>query len=135
MARFKVVARFSNGRVLKGFTGDFVPTKPSFRLTPADAEGTAKPIEVQVEELKALFFVKELRSKPHIYPHRQQFDPRKPAAGRKIRVVFLDGEIMTGTTQSYDPRRAGFFVFPADEASNNERCFVVAGAIKELTFL
>jgi Family of unknown function (DUF6982) len=135
LARFKVVARFSNGRVLKGLTGDFVPTKPSFRLIPSDAEGAEKPIEIQVAELKALFFVKELRSKPHIYPHRQQFDPKKPAAGRKIRVVFLDGEIMTGTTQSYDPRRAGFFVFPADDASNNERCFIVAGAIKELTFL
>jgi hypothetical protein len=135
LAQFKVVARFADGRVLKGLTGDFVPTKPSFRLTPAEAEGTAKPIEINVSELRTIFFVKQLRSKPHIYPHRQQFDPKKPVAGRKIRVVFLDGEIMTGTTQSYDPRRAGFFVFPADEASNNERCFIVAGAIKELTFL
>ena len=87
MARFKVVARYTDGRVLKGFTGDFAPAKPSFRLVPAETDGAAKPIEIQVAELKAIFFVKELRSKPHIYPHRQKFDPKRPAAGRKIRVT------------------------------------------------
>ena len=65
----------------------------------------------------------------------QEFDPSKPLAGRKMRVVFKDGEIMVGTTQGYTPGRAGFFLTPADPQSNNERCFVVASATQEVAFL
>jgi len=143
----KIVVRFADGRILNGQTGDFLPTKPSFHLAPAGpigpekpagqpkSTGPEKPSEVRVADLKAIFFVKEFRTRPHLNPHQTVFDPRKPAAGRKIRVVFKDGEVLLGTTQGYDPARQGFFVIPADAASNNERCFVVTASTKEVAFV
>jgi hypothetical protein len=44
--------------------------------------------------------------------------------GRKIGVVFKDGEVLVGTTQGYDRSRPGFFVVPADAESNDERVYV-----------
>jgi hypothetical protein len=31
--------------------------------------------------------------------------------------------------------RAGFFLLPADQRSNNERCYVVAAATREISLL
>jgi hypothetical protein len=50
-------------------------------------------------------------------------------------VVFGDGETLAGTTQGYDANRPGFFVMPLDPGSNNERCFVVTRATKEVVFV
>jgi Family of unknown function (DUF6982) len=58
-----------------------------------------------------------------------------PVVGRRIRVVFSDGEEITGTTQAYQPGRVGFFIVPADVHSNTERCFVVAAATREVVLL
>ena len=46
----------------------------------------------------------------------------------KVRVDFLDGEVMYGMTHGYAPNRKGFFVFPADTHTNNQRVFVVREA-------
>jgi hypothetical protein len=56
-------------------------------------------------------------------------------AGRKLRIVFKDGEVLVGTTQGYQPGRQGFFVVPADAKSNNERCYVVSAATQEVGFV
>lgn len=135
MAQNKVVVHYQDGRILKGFTGDFLPTKPTLHLTPADAPPQSKPVEVRVADIKAIFFVKNLMGRPQPYKRRQEFDPGKPAVGRKIRVVFKDGEILVGTTQGYDSSRPGFFVIPADTESNNERVFVVTGATHKVSFI
>jgi hypothetical protein len=135
MPQNKIVVHYIDGRVLKGHTDDFLTTKPIFHLTPVEPASEAKPVEIRIADLKALFFVKEFRNKPHLIAHRQGFDPTRPVTGRKIRVVFKDGEILVGTTQGYDPRRPGFFVVPGDPASNNERCFVVTGSTKEVSFI
>jgi hypothetical protein len=50
-------------------------------------------------------------------------------------VIFKDGEVLVGTTTGYDASRPGFFLFPADEKSNNERIFVVTAAVKTVRFL
>jgi len=134
MIQNKIVVRFQDGRILKGQTGDFLPTKPVFHLTLADAARDAKPLEVQVAEVKAIFFVKDFagnRERKKV----QEFPAGKPVVGRKIRVVFQDGETLVGTTQGYDATRPGFFVIPADPASNNDRCFVVTRATKQVSFI
>jgi hypothetical protein len=63
------------------------------------------------------------------------FPIEKPVVGRKIRVDFQDGETLIGTTQGYDPNRPGFFIIPADTGSNNEQCFVVTSATKQISFV
>ena len=130
MIQNKVVARYQDGRVLKGYTGDFLPNKEVFHLTLKD-DRESRPIEVHVAELKAVFFVKDFVGNAK-YNDVKEYHPTKPVIGRKIRVVFKDGEILLGTTQGYQPSRTGFFVFPADPQSNNERCFVVSAATREV---
>lgn len=117
---------------MKGHTTDFVPNRPSFHLSVIDSPD--KPIMVRLEELKAVFFVKDFAGKPG---HRdsKEFDSSKHAMGRKIRVLFRDGEELIGTTQGYQQGRPVFFLVPADPESNIERCMVVASAAKEITFL
>ncbi len=131
----KIVVHYQDGRILKGYTVDFLPTKTNFHLTPADAPPQSKPLEVWVAQLKALFFVKSLAGGPQPHPRRQEFEPGKPVVGRKVRVAFKDGEILVGTTQGYDASRPGFFIFPADTESNNERIFVVRGATQQVSFI
>ncbi len=135
MTQNKIVVHYQDGRILRGFTGDFLATKPAFHLTPADAPQSSKPTEVLVADLKAIFFVKDLAGIPKPRTRRQEFDPGKSFVGRKIRVVFKDQEILVGTTQGYDPGRPGFFVIPVDDKGNNERVFVVMGATRKVSFI
>ena len=130
----RIVAHFLDGQILKGFTNDFLPTRDHFHLTGEGQPSGAKPREVRCAELKALFFVKTFEGDPR---HHELTDPAagKLAPGRRIRVVFQDGEVLVGTTQGYDRSRPGFFVVPVDPQSNNERCFVVAAATREVSFL
>jgi len=134
MIQNKIVVRFKDGRLMKGFTNDFLPNKDLFHLVPMDTPPGSKPLDVRIPELKAVFFVKEFGGNPG-YKDKQEFDPTKPAMGRKIQVTFKDGETLLGTTQGYQPGRPGFFVVPADTQSNIERCFVVSAAAQEVKFV
>ena len=129
-----VVARFQDGRTAKGLTNDFLPATSVFHLLPEGSSPAAKPVEVSVADLKALFFVRDLNG-DRDHKKTNAFDPNKPPAGRKMRVEFKDGEILVGTTQGYQPGRPGFFLVPADAKSNNERCFVITAATKAVAFL
>lgn len=133
MVRNQIVVRYQDGRILKGLTVDFLPTRPTFHLAPADASPGAKTVQVKVAELKAVFFVKDMAGDPK-RTDVHEFKAGKPVVGRKIRVVFKDGEMIVGTTQGYDPTRPGFFIVPAADNSNNQRCFIVAAATKEVSF-
>jgi len=134
MIQNKIVVRYQDGRLMKGITNDFFPNKDMFHLVPMDAPPGSKPLEVHVPELKAVFFVKDFDGNPE-YNDRKEFDTNKPIVGRKIKVVFRDGELMIGTTHGYQPNRPGFFVVPADLQSNIERCFVVTSATQEVSFI
>ena len=135
MTQNKVVAHYRDGRILKGVTVDFLPTKPTFHLTHPGASPAPKPVKVRVDELKAVFFVKDLAGRAKPTPRRQEFTPGKVVLGRKVQVVFSDGEVLVGTTQGYDAERQGFLVFPADPATNNESVFVVKQATQEVSFI
>lgn len=131
----RVVARFLDGRTLKGQTADFLPTRPSFHVIASGQVGSAiEVVEVRVSDLKAVFFVKDLVGDA-AYNEARVFAPEARAAGRKVQVEFADGERIAGTTQGYQPDRAGFFVVPVDPKSNNDRCFVVMAAVKSVKFL
>jgi hypothetical protein len=130
----KVVVRFADGHTVKGFTNDFLPAKDHFHVTPAEAAPGTKPVDVQTKDLKALFFVKDFAGNPK-HEECKDFDPSRPPGGRKIKVLFKDGETIVGTTQGYQPGRPGFFLVPPDPESNNERCFVISSATQEIVFI
>lgn len=125
----KVAIRFRDGRVLKGTTHDFVPGKAVFHLNQHDS---SQMCEVRTEDLKAVFFVKDFSGRSE-YDEMKQFPERPPTSkGRKIAVLFVDGELLTGYTLGYDPRRPGFFMMPTDEMSNNDRIYVLRAAVQDV---
>jgi hypothetical protein len=130
----KVVARFADGRMVKGMTADFFPAKDLFHVSVANAPAGAQPVEIRAMELKALFFVRDFEGDPD-HDEQNEFDASRPPAGRRIKVVFKDGEVLLGTTTGYQRGRPGFFLEPADTSSNIERCYVVSAAAQEISFL
>jgi hypothetical protein len=131
MAGNRVVAHRRDGHLIKGSTSDFLPTRDVFHVTAIDGSGV---VAVRISELKAIFFVKDFAGDPG-HRDRNTFAAGVPVVGRKIRVVFADGEVLLGTTQGYQPGRTGFFVVPADVGANTERCFVVSASTREVTLL
>lgn len=123
-----VVARFKDGRLLKGTTYDFGPNKDRFHVQASDAGGEPSVL-VMLADLKAVFFVKDLTGNKE-YVEKKTFDVDEQEV--KIRVLFEDGEELVGTTPGYRPHRKGFFLVPTDPASNNERVFVVADAVERV---
>ena len=134
MIQNKIVVHYKDGRLMKGITNDFFPNKDLFHLVLMNTAPGSTPLEVRVPELKAVFFVKEFGGNAD-YSDKKEFNPNKSLVGRKIKVVFKDGELMVGTTLGYQPDRSGFFVVPADSQSNIERCFVVTSATEEVSFI
>ena len=130
----RVIARFQNGSVLKGHTLDFHPAGDRFHLLPADSFPGTPPTEVLLMDLKGVFFVHHLEGDP-AHLNRNVFEPTNLTPGQRIRVVFKDGEVLHGMTHGWDPHVPGFFVLPADERSNNERCYVVSSATSEVSLL
>jgi hypothetical protein len=130
----RVVVRFADGRIVKGMTADFVPTKDLFHLKVVTDSAEVKPVEISKSDLKALFFVKDFEGDPQ-HVESNEFDVSHPPVGRRIRVVFKDGEELVGTTTGYQPGRPGFFLVPADYNSNVERCYIVTAATREVSFL
>jgi hypothetical protein len=78
--------------------------------------------------------VKDFAGNPQ-HEECKDFDPSRPPGGRKIKVLFKDGETIVGTTQGYQPGRPGFFLVRPDPESNNERCFVISSATQEIVFI
>lgn len=130
----KVVARFLDGRLVRGVTFDFEPSRPHFHINEAGAPPGSKPVEVQLKDLKAVFFVRDFAGDP-THQDRKEFDPAKAPLGRKLRVVFKDGETLVGVSPSYLPGRAGFFLQPADATCNTERCYVIAGSAQIINLI
>ena len=121
----KVVVRYRDGKMLKGYTYDFNPHKEIFHVT--NKTHYAKEVaEVSSFQLKAVFFVKTFEgNKNHRSVDDFSLGSLETVSGLKVKVTFFDGEVIYGSTNGYAPDRKGFFIFPADEESNNERVFIV----------
>ena len=133
MERVKVVVRYSDGRLIKGSTQDFYPNKERFHLIPAD-DPPCRAIEVSMNDLKAIFMVRDFTGDP-LYKERKKYIEGEKPSGRKVEVTFKDGEVLVGSTLGYDPKRQGFFIFPADPKSNSIRVYVVSSAVEKVRYL
>jgi len=127
-----VVARFTDGRKLKGVTHDFAANKPDFHIFERGDEST-KALPVSIKDLKAVFFVKTYDGdKGHL--EYKLFD-RANVQARKMFVRFRDGEFMVGFTIGYNPAKQGFFLTPADPDSNNSRIYIVNATVDHIQWL
>ncbi len=127
----KVVVRFADGRVIKGYTQDFFPNKDRFHLQPQAKSSGQDTEQVLIKDLKAIFFVKDFGGNP-AYEERRQYTEGDKPQGRKMEIIFKDGEKLVGSTLGYDPGRPGFFIHPADDKSNNMRVFVVQAFVDKV---
>ena len=125
----KVVARFADGRLVKGYTFDFAPTQPRFHVFSEPSAGGAS-VPVLVRDLKAVFFVRDLVGNP-ARQDSQKFPPGQ-VANPHVEVRFRDGEVMLGTADSPASDPQGFFLIPADPESNNLRVYVVAAGTRAI---
>jgi len=126
----KVIARFRDGHLVRGYTADFHPSKPQLHLSAEP--NSSDTLFLQLSQLKALFFVRDFTG-DQMRVDRQEFG--SAPQGRKVAVTFNDGETLLGTTLGYRGEGNGFFVHPADPRSNNLRVFVAPGATQQVRFL
>ncbi|HSE96521.1 MAG TPA: hypothetical protein VLD61_11570 [Methylomirabilota bacterium] len=129
----KVVARFMDGRLVKGYTYDFHPTSPRLQVFP-DPGAAAAPTRVPVADLKALFFVRDHTGDAG-YHERKHFLRDEHATARRVEVAFRDGEVLVGVAEAFKPGDPGFFLDPVDPRSNNLRLFVVVAAVRAVRLL
>jgi len=125
-----VAARGRDGSVVKGHTRDFLPDGTLFHVLP---RGAAQSVPVLMEELKAVFFVRDLIGNK-LHDKNRMFPPfdASPDLGRRIAVVFEDGELLIGHARTYSGEGPGFFVFPLDPRGNNTSIYVLRAATREV---
>jgi hypothetical protein len=127
----KIVVRYRDGGTLKGYTLDFHPSRAHLSLWPSVRAQASERVIVPLTRLKALYFVKEFAgNSTHVGSESFQ----NAGSGRKIEVTFFDKEVVRGTTLNYRPDGMGFFLTPADTGGNNQRLFVINGAIRQVRF-
>ncbi len=94
-----VVARYRDGRMVKGITYDFGPQKKGFHVVLLEGEAEKqgdKVQEVLFSELKAVFFVKSLegrRGPPSLKGLLEEEGEEESPNFLKVKVTFFDGRL------------------------------------------
>jgi hypothetical protein len=120
--RNKAVVAFLDGRRLKGYIYNFSAQTDRFRLFFEQDTLQRDGTDVQMKDLKAIFFAKDFVGNSE-YTESQILTSQNGC--RKAEVTFRDGEKLVGTTDAYNTQKIGFFLVPADPRSNNLRVFVI----------
>lgn len=127
--RERLVVRYLDGRVIKGHSADFYPTRPRFPFV--DRE-TGEELEIAFDDLKAVFFVRSFDTDGQVRPRD---DIERFGLGPKLRVRFKDGEELVGFSSTYSPDRRNFVLFPGDPDSNSLKIVVVNAATESVEHL
>ena len=127
----KVVAHYKDGRTQRGFTQDFRPDAEQFHLLPS--EGGGIPTTIRLDDLKALFYVKDYGSARRQVDRTKRFGSQATPGQRTV-VEFKDGEKIWGFTEEYSANSRGFYFMPADAQENNTRIFIVNSSVKQIQF-
>ena len=130
----RIVVHFQDGKVMKGTSQDFFPNKDRFHLILLDSPAGQKPREIELTNLKALFFVKDFVGDKDHKPFKGFPQSVLASYGKKTIVKFKDGEVLFGFTQSYSPNRSGFFLFTHNQDSNNLKVFVIQSFVATVDF-
>lgn len=138
----KVVCRFADGHIVKGYLQDFNPEMPEMTLRDG-AEG--KGLAVRMDDLKAVFFVRTFEG-DNSYREKKTYGTNRPK-GNRVFIKFKDGESLVGFLEGEVPwkrgfflsrnemSQQGFFLLPVDEGANNVKVFVVASAVNDVTVM
>lgn len=117
----RVVAHFIDHAVVKGTSADVDPKRPLCHVQTEDAG----MVEVDLRQVKALFFVRDFAGKPDYDETHAPADGDQRLRGtRQVEIEFSDGERLGGLMNRYPPLGPFFFVLPLDQESNNIRILV-----------
>lgn len=123
----QVVARFADGRVVKGTSLDVDPKRPLCHIR--DADGVMH--EVLLSELKALFFVNSLSGDPkRTDGHSIAPTDARLRGARLVEVTFKDKERITALSMRYPLPTGFYFLTPVDASGNNQRILVNGGHVE-----
>ncbi len=124
----KIVIRFKDKSLMKGKADNFSLDQDYFHLRLLNGE----VVKVDIEKLKAVFLVKSFSgNKNYKYAYKDFI----PWGGKKVKISFIDGEVMIGYTPYHPYCQRGFFITPADLRGNNKSVFVITSSTKEISFL
>lgn len=129
MDQIKIIARYTDGRMIKGRTGTFSPHRSFLHMMPNNGRELVK---VRMSELKAVFIVKDFRENRR-YRESRRFDDDRSWVSWKLTIQFADGEVMHGSSMNYSPEAIGFFILPADSHSNNDCVFIANEAAEPIS--
>ena len=135
MAGHKLVIKYQDGKIIKGWVENFNPKREFVLIHPLKEYSLEETLEISLNELKAIFFVKDFIGNSTFQKAKtfENYPPSTPTQ-RHIIVYFKDGEQLYGTSYSYNPNKKGFFVYPIDSMDNNIRIFVFSDATEEVVF-
>ena len=134
----KVVIRYTDGRVLRGFAPKRNDTALEDTLPDSLVvkESDGKPVKVVASNIKAIFFVKSFEGDQD-YTEFKVFSGRPSGKGVWVRVRFQDGEVIEGVApncfETYS--KALFYITPPDPRSNNQGVLVSKHYLKEMEVL
>ena len=135
----KVILRFMDGKMLKGFIRDLKVDGDILYLE----DETDHRHKVRTKELKAIFFVRRFEG-DRSYQEKKTFDGNRPNS-KRVYVQFKDGENMMGFVEGDIPWERGFFLesmrekafilIPVDEDSNNIKILIFTTAVKDVALI
>ena len=131
----KIVVRYLDGRVAKGYAQDFDPDTSHLYLYQAPTGGDSGEVltDVRLDELKAIFFVRTFEGNAHCRA-RREFIKGDESCGDRVEVTFKDGEVLRGFRTDQYLRRSGFFLLSPDPGGNTIMIFVLSNAVKNVSF-
>lgn len=136
MLKKKVIVKYKNGEIIKGWVEDFRPDRNHFIFYPLIEYGQEERVEINFNSLKAVFFVKDfIGDKNYKKVRTFDVDLKITPSQRKLIVIFKDGENLYGTSHGYGRYKVGFFVYPVDPKDNSDRIFVVHSAVESVRLM
>lgn len=137
----KVVVRYKDGRVLKGFMNAFDDKSGHIDIKIVDSDEEAS---ILFDELKAVFFVRSFEGESS-YREKKMYGISEKK-GDRVFVKFSDGELLVGYLVGdvpWDRKKGfnlsriktelkGFYMLPSDQHSNNIKVFVPLGYVQDV---
>lgn len=117
----KIVLRMKDGEMRK--CSIYTQFSSAFKkIKVVTVEGKIESVDIA--DLKAIFFVKDFAGNPDYKAHQTQ-EENSPKAGKVVKVIFADGEVLRGRVLNMAEERPGFYMFPLDPRDNNEKVYIV----------
>jgi len=116
----RLIAKFMDGRIRKGYSDDFLLLNETFHMS--DTPDQENQEEISMSDLKAVFFVDDFAGNPQYVEKKRT---SRLTYHNKISIRFHDGEEIIGYANDDYLGSDVIRIVPADPLSNNTLIFVV----------